>query len=744
MAPIHPTARLPRWLDAWAQVLARRPGFVLGAWGLLLAAAVGLAWGHPEGPAQADSTGASGTEAHELLLSLRRDFQVEPGNVLAVVVEGPASGGSEAGAASLEDLQDHLATAFPSITHQQLISGQRDPHLRVLALTLSPQVRFQEGQGLVEALRSHLQAWAKGDGRTARLTGHLAFFSDIAKESAAFVSASELVALVLALVILWLSFGGLLAAALPLLMGLASSLLLQGTLLALGLATTPMAGVMASLLGMALAIDYALFVVGRFREEQARGEAWEAALRTALAQSGTTIVVSALIVAASIAVLAIPEVSSTRLLARNLIMVVGWSTLNALVLLPACLALVHPWLTWLPSPWAQGQDRTRPWRRWARHVVGRAPWYLGASLLVLAALAWPASQLKLWDPVQSLASTRSESRQAQARLQAEGWGGAMAPVELMVVAPAGQRVDEGEGLRLAIAWSEALARHPDVAGVQGLPGWKPGMTLPTYRRWQATLRWLGHSQPGAWRPIQAPSGQRLRLLAFPRDAMDLAQSQRILAFARTLGPRPPGWRLLTGGVLARAEDFTHELYRRAPLMLGLVVLACTSILWWSTRAWILPWKAALMNLVPLVGALGILTCTHQWGWGQGWTGWPHQEGITSAIPLTLFCLMFGLSMDYEVLILSRITEAYEALGDPSEAIVQGMAQSGPLITGATLILLAVFLPSLAAPSPPLRELGLGMAAALLLDATLVRLWLVPSFMAVMGAWNWWSPSSPPR
>lgn len=204
--------------------------------------------------------------------------------------------------------------------------------------------------------------------------------------------------------------------------------------------------------------------------------------------------------------------------------------------------------------------------------------------------------------------------------------------------------------------------------------------------------------------------------------MDVAQTQRLVAAARKWAAAHPGPEVLVGGVVARAQDFTDELYGRTPLMVGIVLVAIFAILCAYMRAVVLPIKAGLMNFVPILGAFGVLTLVY----GQ----------VTSIIPITLFCIVFGLSMDYEVLILSRISEVWHATGDPREAVVEGMARSGRVITGATLIFLAVFLPAVFSPAPAVQELGLGIVAALLIDATLVRLLLVPSFMMLMGRWNW--------
>ncbi|MEZ0369980.1 MAG: MMPL family transporter [Candidatus Sericytochromatia bacterium] len=718
--------------------LFRRRGLVLLIWlGLLLGCALEFAL-DPKPPVMTESTGASQTEAYKVMEILRDDFGFRLGNNLALVFEGP-----ETQAAAVQQLKQTLRRSFPQIVQIYEFSGKNNPRLRILFFQFQPDFSFVAAQDLVQHMRHLLDGWEQRIGTRTWLTGNLAFYTDIAHESESYISASELFALGFAFVILVFSFGGLFAALLPILMGAATLVFLHGLLRLTGLDSTPMSDILNSLLGLALAIDYSLFIVSRFQEELAAGAAAEDALRTTLRHAGKTILVSAVIVLASIVVLLIPEVTGSRIMARNLMLVIGFSVFNSVLVLPALLVLSRRILAW-PAPLTrliQGFDRYGAWQRFARHVTDRPRLYFLLSLGVLAALAAPVTGMRLWDPVQTLASKQSESMQGYEVLRADGWGGQMVPIQLIVRSRDGQPIDSPAGLAYIYDLTLTLQHHPAVAGVQSLTSWSPGFSQQDYLDYYASLRnlkWISGLLPIAGAlPSINPGGDKHLIAVFPKDIMAVESTYRLADDIRAYAGAHPGFETLTGGVVERARDFTTELYRRTPLMVGIVILSIFALLFIYMRALVLPLKAGFMNFVPILGAFGVLTLVFQHGWLSPFA--PHNGAVTSIIPITLFCIVFGLSMDYEVLILSRISEAYAQTGEVKTAVVEGMARSGSVITGAALIFLSVFLPSAFSNSPAIKELGIGIVSAILLDATLVRLFLVPSFMMLMGKWNWWNP-----
>ncbi|MFN3429753.1 MAG: MMPL family transporter, partial [Candidatus Sericytochromatia bacterium] len=256
------------------------------------------------------------------------------------------------------------------------------------------------------------------------------------------------------------------------------------------------------------------------------------------------------------------------------------------------------------------------------------------------------------------------------------------------------------------------------------------------------MPWLGGDRFD--RLVDAEHGATMTLvLAHPKSLMDLAETQRLIDAANAHAEAHPEREVLVGGVVARVKDFTRELYRPTVPVVATVVLGILALLFVHMRSLVLPLKAAVMNFLPILAAYGLLTALFQHGLGAGWLNLPVNGAITNTVPIVLFCVVFGLSMDYEVLILSRISEAYHAGRSVRDAIVEGLASSGGLITGAALILVGVFSMGIASSSPQTQEICLGITAAIVIDATIVRCLLVPSFMALMGRWNWWSPWGPP-
>lgn len=752
--------RPPRQSAFWHGLEAplRRPRLTLGLWLLLLLVSAFAAKMLPQ-PVLTESTGARDSEAYAVMQALRQDFHFHLGNTLALIVEGPAPAA----------LIQQLPAEFPELQRIEKLpmdspaaaSVQRPP-LQVYLFHFSADFEFVQAQAWVQALRARLrQAQEQNqDTDAARappwqfwLSGNLAFYADILAAGQHSLSQNEYLALGAALVVLLLSLGGLWAAVLPILLGLSSIFCFQAFARLIGLPSTPMSASLSALLGLALALDYGLFWIGRYREERQQGRDQQAALQESARTAGKTLAVSGAIVWVSLAVLLIPDVSGLRILALNLLGVIAFSLLHALLILPAVLSWSAAYLE-RPralSRWLARYDSHALWRRYLVHITAHPLRYFLVSMLGFGGLCWPLLQMKIWDPVQTLASPESESVRGYQRLVEYGLGGRMVPLYVLVEAPVGERVDGSEGLAYIAALTRELQADPGVEQVVSLSSWQRGLSLETQQRlWEqfSLLQDLSTAfQPEAPRMNWLSADRRKHVIqVFPRDIMDVAASHalsdRVRRFAQRAqhtGEAPADFRVLTGGVVERARDFSRAMYAPTPLMLALVLLGVFVILVFYLKSLVLPLKAAVMNFFPILGAFGILTAIYQWGWGSEFFQTPQNGAISSLIPMTLFCLTFGLSMDYEVLILSRIAENVRRGQALREAVIEGMARSGAVITSAVLIFLILFLPACFSSSPALKELGMGIVAALILDATLLRLLLVPSLMLLLGRWNWWLP-----
>jgi RND superfamily putative drug exporter len=715
------------------------PRLVLGGWLASIVACLLVLTLRPVAVPDVPLSGAPGTAAHEVELILERDFGQQLGNTAGLVVEGSV----EAPA-----LESDLRAAIPAIRSLREIRSEKAHDVRLFQISFDSALSLSEAQSLTPAVRDALSTISRGRFKT-WLTGSTAFQHDAKAQSHRDSRRSEGLSLMVSLVVLVLIFGALSAALIPLLVGASTILYFNAAMVLLGLPMSPVSRVLSSLLGLALAIDYAIFLVGRFREEQRHGATPADALAATWHHPRRTIVTAALVMAASLIPLAIPDVSISRVTVMNLLMVIGLSLGTTLLLVPAMLTLKPSLLDW-PRPLARAIGKLDPERYWepfARHVVRHPVRYLLLSVAIVGALALPASRMQLWEPVQAIAPKDSESFRGYQRLQDSGWSGELMPVILAVKAPPGASVLDAETVRAVATLTRALQAHPRVAEVTSLTTWKPGFTTEDYVSALALLKRLGPWAPtnGLDALVNVSNGSTVTLLAVaPRDLMALDDTRAILDAVKAYASAHPELEVLAGGVVARVQDFTHELYRPLPLMIAGVIGSVLLLLTLALRSVVIPVKAAVINFAPIVGALGLLTLVFQDGWLHSLLGTPVNGAVTNLVPILVFCLTFGLSMDYEILIMSRIQEAYLRGKDLEEAIVEGMSRSGSLITGAVLILLGVFATGIASSSPQTQEVCLGLSAALLLDATVVRFLLVPALMRLMGRWNWWTPSLHPR
>jgi RND superfamily putative drug exporter len=226
---------------------------------------------------------------------------------------------------------------------------------------------------------------------------------------------------------------------------------------------------------------------------------------------------------------------------------------------------------------------------------------------------------------------------------------------------------------------------------------------------------------------------------FPKNLVNLTDNLEIIKFIHDYSAKNHTFNIITGGTVSRVNDFTVELYSYLPQMLLIILGEIYLLLFFYLKSIILPVKAAIMNFLPILSSFGLLTLVFQFGYFHNILKTPFNGAVTNIVPIVLFCIVFGLGMDYEVLILSRINESYQKNQEVKTAIIEGMSKSGSLITGAALILAGVFVPGIFSSSPQIQEICLGISSAVFIDATIVRIFLVPSFMMLMGKWNWWRP-----
>lgn len=530
---------------------------------------------------------------------------------------------------------------------------------------------------------------------------------------------SELIGLLAAAAILFLAFGSLVAAALPIGMAVFGLTVGVATMTVLaGVTDVPtFAPVLGSMVGLGVGIDYALFVLARHREYLARGLDPHEAAGRAVATAGRPVVFAGGTVIVSILGLAVANVPFMTVGGFAVSIVVLIMVLASVTLLPAFLGAAGPRLGRAGrigrALRARRLGRRRGaapdavpaagWRRWIGHVSRHpVPYAVGAAGLLLTATL-PLLGLRVGLPDDgSLPQSRTERRAYD--LVAEGFGpGTNGPL-VIAADPAGV---PGVLDRLVAK----VAADPGIASV-----------APTH--------------------VDRATGIAT-LVVFPTTGpQDKATADTIARLRSEVLPTAIGHgpaRAHVGGAAASLSDVGRRTSERLPVFVAAVLAMSFLLLMLVFRSVVVPLKAVLLNLLSIGAAYGIMVAVFQWGWGGALIGLEATVPIVSFIPMFLFAILFGLSMDYEVFLLSRVREEYLRTGDNGTAIVEGISGTARIITSAALIMVAVFLSFAVADDPSAKMFGLGLATAIFIDATVVRMVLVPATMTLLGRTNWWLP-----
>ncbi|HKE81567.1 MAG TPA: MMPL family transporter [Solirubrobacteraceae bacterium] len=531
---------------------------------------------------------------------------------------------------------------------------------------------------------------------------------------------AEAIALPLTLLALFLVFGGLVAAALPLAIGVVS---IVGTLLALRLISevTPVsvfAVNLATALGLGLAIDYSLLIVGRYREELRRGAEPRMAVAATMATAGRTVLVSAVIVAISLAGLLVFPMYYLRSFAYAGVAVVAIAALGAMVLMPAMLAVIGHRIDALSLRRARVSARpaaTGGWYRVARFTMRRPAPIATLGVLALLALGAPFlhAKLSLVDDrnLPTSASAHQVTNEVRAEFAVRDDG------TLLVLArhaPAGAEVTE---------YAKLLSRLDGVTAVDAAPGTFADGRLVAPRPSTAGAR---YTRDGAtWLAVQtrlepvSPAAERL---------------------ARAVRATPAPFAVEVAGMAAGSVDTKHAMATRLPFALLLIGVTTFVALFAMSGSVVAPIKALVLNALSLTAAFGALVYIFQDGHLRWLVGDFTLTGSIALLnPPLLFCVAFGLSMDYEVFMLSRIKEEHDRGRGDAEAIAVGLQRTGPVITAAAVVMAIVFVGFATSGVTGVKSIGVGLAIAVLVDATLVRVALVPAIMRLAGRWNWWAP-----
>jgi RND superfamily putative drug exporter len=579
----------------------------------------------------------------------------------------------------------------------------------------------------------------------AMLTGAGPFYSEFSHTTTDDLSRAEKIAFPITLLILILAFGSLVAAGMPLIMAMFSLLISFGILSIIAANTTVSIFTenIASMIGIGVGIDYSLFILTRYREEKRRGHPVEEAIPLALASSGKAVFVSGLTVVVALAGTQLVNIQAFKSMGFGAMIAVAFAAAAALTLLPALIGLVGKNMERLRIR-RKPAGESRMWHRWAMTVM-RRPWvFLVACVAILLVLASPALGMRLGSSGPSILPTDSIPRRAAelvAQAPPKGFGeGQIAPVQILVTDPKGVATD---GFPFVFGLSRQIQRFGEVVpdGVRSIATICPPEQCPDQTAEQAQRFLNGPLAVSAASQLVANGGTDTLVLVVTKHGAQSAESNALVDDIRAVIARtaPAGVTALVGGDPGLNVDLNQAIGSALAPVVGLVMLLSFLVLMVFFRSLLLPLKAVLMTTGSVLAVYGALVFIFQDGHFQKLFGFDTSGHLESFLPLFLFCILFGLSMDYEVFLLARIREEYLKTGDNTEAVGWGLEHTAAIITSAAAIMITVFGAFAFASLVPIKAMGFGLAFAVFIDATVVRVVLVPATMRLLGKWNWWLP-----
>ncbi len=565
----------------------------------------------------------------------------------------------------------------------------------------------------VKDVRAALKS-AVPPGVSVNLTGRDPLYEDVGGSEGPSLAIEILIGVVGALLVLLFVFGTLTAVSLPLAIAATSILTTFSAVWALTYVTdvSIIVQFLVALVGLGVAIDYSLLMIFRFREEIHHGRDVEDAVVETMTHAGRSVIVSGSTVAIGLLSMVILPLPFIRSIGLGGMLIPAVSVLASITLLPVLLfKLGHriDSLRVIPKRIVSADPGEAGfWHRWAATVFRRPLLVALAGLAIVALLLIPASDLNPSDAEAKNLPGKGDAFVGRAVLDRSGISaGAIKPFVVLV-----ERDGRPATLQRLVA---ELERTPGIAGAAAPPAWRKGDSA------------LVEAIPA----VDASSRAA-------RKTISKLQHDVLPSVAASAGG---GTKITLAGVAPEERDFVHAVYGNFPYVLGFVILLTFVLLMRAFRSIVLPLKAVLLNLISLGCAFGVVVFIFQQGHGSHsiW-GIQATDAVISWIPLMIFAFLYGLSMDYEVFIVTRIREAYDETRDTGKAVTLGLARTGKLVTSAALVLVFAFFSLSTGPGPDIKQFGIGLAAGVLIDATLIRALLVPSIMLLLGRANWWFPS----
>jgi RND superfamily putative drug exporter len=618
--------------------------------------------------------------------------------------------------------------APPPIAARLLSASQ---HSALAVVTLRDD--FPQAAATYPALRDAVHS----DVLSASFTGNLAFRYDLDRVLERDLILAELISLPLALLVLLLVFRTVAAAALSVGVGVLAVVtgIAAVTALSRVIDIAVYAVNVASLIGLGVAIDYSLFIVSRYRDELAAGKDYDAALRCAVETAGKAVAFSGLAVGIGLGSLLFFHGSFLATMGLAAAIVVGLAVTFALTFLPAVLSAIGPGIHFGRIAPERRAVVDGAWHRIAMWVMRRPVLVLVSALTVLVALGLPFVRLTM-----AAADVRTLPRQVEARDTFEALREAF-PEQTrtrilgVAVFPSAPALT-AERIGALYDLSHRIRNLPDVAAVDSIADIDPGMTRDDYQELAETPE--AALPPAARQMLGMVAGKDILLLSVLSDAAPANDRARAIVRALRRDRRVGDGTLLVAGPTAHDVDVTAFILGRAPAAIAFMMVTTYVVLFVLLRSVLLPLKAVVMNLLSITASFGALVWIFQDGHLASWLHF-EPAPLDPTLPVLLFCAVFGLSMDYEVLMLARMKEEYERTGNNTRAVASGLERSARLVTSAAAIMVTVFVAFALARVVVVKAMGVGLAIAVALDATLVRVLVVPAAMRLFGDLNWWAP-----
>ncbi len=643
----------------------------------------------------------------------------------------------------------------------------KDKTIGYIAVTLnisSSDTTTADAQKILDATKPATQAGLK-----ASVGGYVG-----QKLSRPSTESSEALGLAAAVIILLIAFGTVTAMLLPIITAVIGLVITLAIVTLIGHMTSvpTVSPTLATMIGLGVGIDYALFIVTKHKLQLADGMEVHESVARAVATAGGAVVFAGITVAIALCSLVVAGIPLVTTLGYTAAIAVVVAVLAAVTLLPALLGALGLKINSLRVPWGHahtGDSQPHGWARWARGVAHR-PWpAMATAVAILVVLALPLLSLTLGQSDTSVMPTSTTVRQSYDALTSAFGAGTNGPLLVAVKFPTPAKPDPSQQQAVQKQQQQLTQKQQQIAAQAEAQGATPQQAqAKATQETQAQSAQLATQKAQADSPASDPrltslenaikttpgvksvapatvdkSGDTAVFTAVATTAPAASSTEHLVNHLRTSvipkATASSGLTAYVGGQTAGYIDLAERIGAKLPLMIAVVVLLSILVLLLAFRSLLIPIKAAVLNLLSVAAAYGVVTAVFQKGWGAGLVGLPHAIPIVSFVPLFMFAILFGLSMDYEVFLVSQMHEHYSESGDASEAVVDGLAQTGRVITSAALVMVCVFSSFVLNGDPVVKEFGIGLSVAIAVDATIVRCLLVPAVMELLGKRSWWLP-----